>query len=115
MNPALRSLLELAAASTNKSIPEDVSVEELYPELVAPIMRYEYLFKRKIEQVINEHTAGLTRQDMLKAKDAYSKAYLTSLDIPYSGIQQLCKELIRLCKNFNLSIPQEWTDYAAVS
>lgn len=112
MNPALRSLLELAAAASDKEIPEDVSVEELYPELVAPLMRYEQLFARRIAQVINEHTAGLTKSDMLKAQDSYSKAYLIALDIPYTGIQALCKELIRLCKNFGLSAPQEWVDFA---
>lgn len=112
MNPALRSLLELAAASADKSISEDVSVEELYPELVAPLMRYEILFKRKIEQIISEHTAGLTKQDMLKAMDSYSKQYLMALEIPYSGIQELCRELIRICKRFNLNPPKDWIDYS---
>lgn len=112
MNPALRSLLELAAASGNKPIPEDVSVEELYPELVAPIMRYESLLRKKTEQTINDLTAGLTKQDILRAKASYTKSYLISLDIPYDGIQSLCKELIRISKTFNLSPSQDWIDYA---
>lgn len=112
MNSSLLALLELAASTTSSEPSEDVSNATLNPEIVAPLMRYEMLFKQKIEDEIRAHINSVTKTDLLMAKDAYTKQYLMSLAIPYDGIQQLCQELLKLCSTLGVSAPDVWQNFA---
>lgn len=111
MNEALKSLIELAAAASDMPIREDLSVEEQFPELVAPLMRYQMLLKNVTEDTIQGHI-NLNKSDLIKCKAVYTKDYLDSLPIPYEGIQRLCKELLNLCRQFEVRPTTIWENYA---
>jgi hypothetical protein len=111
MNEALKSLIELAAAASDMPIREDLSVEEQFPELVAPLMRYQMLLKNVTEDTIQGHI-NLNKSDLIKCKAVYTKDYLDSLPIPYEGIQRLCKELLNLCRQFEVKPTTIWENYA---
>ncbi|QIG70240.1 hypothetical protein EVB87_140 [Rhizobium phage RHph_N28_1] len=111
MNTALLALLELAAGNGD-AINENLTIEEQFPELVAPLMRYEQLLKDKTDEIVRQHTTGVSKTDLAQAKAAYDKSYLMSLPIPYSGIQKLCQELLTLCRFYKVDAPQPWKDYA---
>lgn len=108
----LQRLMELAATASDKPINEDISVDEQYPELVAPLMRYEMLLKLVTEDTIKSHTVSVTRSDLIKVKSIYDNTYLLSLPIPYSGIQELCSNLLNLCETYSVEPTQVWQDFA---
>ena len=110
MHDSLRALIEPAAAG--KTISEDLSIEELYPELVAPLMRYEMLLRNKVEETIQGHLTGVSKTDLIQCKTAYDKGYLMNLQIPYDGIQRLCQELLKLCRDFSITPPEIWQKFA---
>lgn len=110
MHDSLRALIELAA--TGKPISEDLSIEEQYPELVAPILRYVMLTRKKTTDTINGHLAGITKTDLIQAKAAYDKGYLMNLSIPYDGIQLLCQELVAKCRDFGIKPADIWQTFA---
>lgn len=112
MNTALLALLELAAGTADAPVNENLTIEEQYPELVAPLMRYEQLLKSLTDEIVRQHTTGISKTDLAKAKAAYDKGYLMSLPIPYDGIQRLCQELLTLCRFYQVAAPQAWKDYA---
>lgn len=109
MNNLIARLLETAA---DKTINEDVSIEDQFPDIVATLMRYEKLLKSTTEQVISSHLSGITKSDLIKGKEVYSRDYFLSLAIPYDGIQELCNELIRYCRIFKVEPSDTWISYA---
>lgn len=111
MNNTIKSLIELAAVAASTSINEDLSVEEQFPELVAPLMRYEMLMKKVVSDTIQGHI-NLSKSDLIKCKSVYTKSYLNNLPIPYDGIQRLCQELLNLCRQFEVKPTQIWEAYA---
>lgn len=111
MNGSLKALLELAATANNKS-DEEISIESLFPSVIADYMRFEMLAKKAVDQTINEHLAGLNLQEIIKAKSIYTKEYFLALPIPYFGIQKLCRELVSACHKFKTSPTQDWSDFA---
>lgn len=111
MNNTLKALLELAAITLDRPINEDVSVEEQFPELVAPLMRYEMLFKQKIEDAIKEHV-NVSKSDLILCKEVYGKSYFMNLQLPYDGIQRLCQELVAKCVSYKIKPSPIWQTYA---
>ena len=110
MNPVLLRIMEIAAA--NKTLNEDVSVEEQFPDMVATLLRYENLLKRQENSIINDHISGLTKADLIKCKSIYTKDYFLALQLSYEGIRRLCSELIHYSKIFKVDPSQAWLDYA---
>lgn len=112
MKDSLLALIELAATSKMGEIREDLSVVDQHPELVAPLMRYDMLLRRKVEETIQEHIAGVNKATLAQCKAVYDRGYFMNLPIPYDGIQQLCQELLALCKKFSITPPEIWGKYA---
>lgn len=112
MHDSLKALIELAAVASGKEIQEDLSIEEQYPELVAPIMRYAMLLRSKTDEIVQGHLMGLTKKDLIQCKSVYDRGYLMNLPIPYDGIQHLCQELLKRCKDFGIPAPEIWQRFA---
>lgn len=112
MHDSLKALIELAATGMGKEISEDLSIEEQFPELVAPIMRYARLTQKKTEETIQGHMAGLTKTDLIQCKTAFDKGYLMNLPLPYDGIQLLCQELVSLCAVHSITPTETWRKFA---
>ena len=114
MHNSLIALIELAATNQNGGNidGEDLTVQERFPELVAPIMRYEMLMRKRTEDTIREHLSGLTKPDLIKCKTVFDRGYFINLTIPYSGIQTLCQELVKRCREFEVTPPSIWQKYA---
>lgn len=112
MSSAIQRLMELAATASDRAVNEEISINEQFPELVAPLMRYEMLLKAKTTDIIRDHTMAVSRPDLIKAKSVYDDNYLLSLPIPYSGITELCSALLNLCQTYSVEPIQVWQDFA---
>ena len=110
MHNSLIALIELAATSGEGN--EDLTVQERYPEIVAPLMRYQMLLQRRTDDTIREHLSGITKTDLIKCKSVFDKGYFLNLTIPYDGIQKLCQELVKLCQTYGVTPPSIWQKYA---
>lgn len=107
----LQALIELAASASGEP-QDDVSVTEQFPEVVAPILRYQMLLKAQSDNIIQQHLAGMDKSNLAQAKAVFDAPYLLSLSLPYDGIQELCQELSSLCRKYEVKVPDVWQRFA---